>query len=1017
MDGISILKAQKLAQQRGLSPKDFVGYDPTMPNRWNNQALADALGMNIMSTGSRNQRVLASPTASQPAPTSEDVLARYGSLGATDFNMLDKPTSYLTPKGKADYIINQPLRAAELQAMSTGMNLTPEQINTAYGSGYTGAVNDYNDWLRWKAQDESRGGLMGFLDKATPAITKAAFAYFGGNALGNALNLGNTAALAPGTVPTASAPVMIPGTEIPLSTAANVGRTAYNVARSDDPARALTNAAFRYGSNFQPSSDWRNLSVFQDLGKRYGVNLGQPDFGTNVKTPDIVPQNFDKGGKYESEIRPTPEQRPTVGALARLLQQADTFVRKPFGYDNPPVQVASDFLMIPQLYRTMENYAYGSPLTHGTSSVSRYLPRLNEDTKGAIEASLNLVPLVGPAARATTAGATALGRLGERAAARAVPQIMERRGVGADLLSALASGTTSNVIKPKGGNWLAGHVERALEPLKSADEDAAVRAMLRANPNLDPEAARQFAAAGAAVPPQNQAINRWIDTKLNKYIRNEMATPEDPVRSLAERNVLHVSPNELNYRLDAYGKYASPGQEFKATSDAAKMWEGASDNAINAATAGDYTKFMGDSEYAKTVAKNPWLTKVPPETKVYGTAEAETLVDDLGFPHLIDELKAAMSPTSDLPMHLRLDPKDIDKVTVPQAVERVSKINAWRAEQAAKAEREGMMANLTAEPRLADESLQLSFVEKPGGAWVDIPETINEKGMKLCTSIGKAGGWCTKNEGLAKTYGSGENRLATLLDAEGRPHAQAKITESWEDVFDDWYKNLPIKLQQTYMEEFKAKKQLAPNKKINNNDWIQFLVDEKNAPTGKAAPDITELKPPGNSFNSERAQEYIKRDPQYKQKVTQSVLNFLNSGEWGRVADLHHYDIVDLKDINKLLEGLMTLYGDERAGSHRVGQEVIDAFNHAVDAKPNAPRFMTPRQLREFIGPIEPLEGYAEGGYIQGYGVGGAVDYDPDEIAQLAASVAPGYAAGGLVNYDPAEIDTIVSRIREELHG
>jgi hypothetical protein len=329
-------------------------------------------------------------------------------------------------------------------------------------------------------------------------------------------------------------------------------------------------------------------------------------------------------------------------------------------------------------------------------------------------------------------------------------------------------------------------------------------------------------------------------------------------------------------------------------------------------------------------------------------------------------------------------------------------------------------------------------------------------------------------------------------------------------------------------------------------DWMAqnapeaYLAYKKNlADQGKnSLPDITELKPPGNSFSSDRAQEYAKRDPQYKTKVTGSVLNFLNSGEWGRVADLHHYDIVDLQEPGSLMDGLKTLYGDE--SSRRIGQEFIDAFNHAVAAEPNANRFMTPRQLRDFIGPVEPLEGYAEGGYVQGYGVGGAVksfaklvrsylagegkvaeaapkeqkmlqgvyrgyagepggeealfaspqksiadyyarrraaetgqtphaemllvdpfagdqyglsilldrhnrdpnftrarklrpedvvertqlyakggavDYDPDEIARLAASVVPGYAAGGLVDYDPTEIDTIVSKLKEEFHG
>jgi len=51
------------------------------------------------------------------------------------------------------------------------------------------------------------------------------------------------------------------------------------------------------------------------------------------------------------------------------------------------------------------------------------------------------------------------------------------------------------------------------------------------------------------------------------------------------------------------------------------------------------------------------------------------------------------------------------------------------------------------------------------------------------------------------------------------------------------------------------------------------------------------------------------------------------------------------------------------------------------------------------------------------YAEGGAVNFDPDEIAQMAEEAMSGYAAGGLVEYDPNEIDTIVSKMREAFHG
>lgn len=640
------------------------------------------------------------------------------------------------------------------------------------------------------------------------------------------------------------------------------------------------------------------------------------------------------------------------------------------------------------------------------------------------------------------------------------------------------------IVKPKGGNWLAGHTDYALAPLRRSNaptlsgdivNEAAgrdlfseYRKVYEQDPTIglhDWMRTTHPDVYAKIQNPEDRAINRWIDTKLDKYIRNDMGTPEDPVRALAERDILHVSPTELNYRLQAHGKYPTETQQFMAGSDTAKVWEGASDNAINVAKAEDYLKYMGDAEYDRTIKQNPWLMKVPPETRIYGTAEAETLVDDLGFNHLIDELKDAMNPETTLPRNLRLDPKDIDKLTMAQAVERVSKINAWRAEEAAKAEKAGMMANLQATPRLADDSLQLSFVDKPGGAWVDIPETIDDKGMKLCNSIGKAGGWCTQAEWAAKSYGSGENRLTALVDAEGRPHAQAKVTSkplTWDHITEKVGPDEAARL----WNEFDAA--IGERSTHTLREFDDFVASKGLAP----APNITELKPPGNSFESDRAQEYIRRDPQYKDKVTDSVLNFLNSGQWGKVEDLHHYGISDLRQFPEVQD----LFGKRFVGN----KEVLSMVDRARDFIETSPTLERERQARaaadnfrgdraseeyhnlnrisgelvhqkipytyrELRGMLNDPAAYSYGpNYTPsdvladtilrieqlrklhsqnppGFSKGGSVNFDPDDIAQMAGKFTdqftPGYAAGGLVKYDPAEIDTIVSEMKEAFHG
>jgi hypothetical protein len=241
-----------------------------------------------------------------------------------------------------------------------------------------------------------------------------------------------------------------------------------------------------------------------------------------------------------ADIRPTPEQRPIVGGLARLLETADKFARKPFGYENPPAAMVSDFLSIPPLYRTLENYAYGSPLASGTSSVSRYLPKLTADTKGAIEGAINVSPVAGPVIRGTRMATTALGKAGERLAERTVPSIMQRGSVGADLLSTLALGTTSNVIKPEGGNWIKGAAQKYVNPLRARmyDSNEAADPAMRLQSLYEkygPEGAEEVLASGMFPHIQEKAaLNRFVDKKLAKYIQNEMGTPSDSLRLQAD---------------------------------------------------------------------------------------------------------------------------------------------------------------------------------------------------------------------------------------------------------------------------------------------------------------------------------------------------------------------------------------------------------------------------------------------------------------------------------------------------
>jgi len=95
-----------------------------------------------------------------------------------------------------------------------------------------------------------------------------------------------------------------------------------------------------------------------------------------------------------AELRATPMVNPVMGLLADRLKKVQQFGAKPFGYENPPVEMLMNLLGVPAVQQTMERMAYGEPLTTGRGMTTKPRPE-------AIEAALTLLPASVGAAKAT----------------------------------------------------------------------------------------------------------------------------------------------------------------------------------------------------------------------------------------------------------------------------------------------------------------------------------------------------------------------------------------------------------------------------------------------------------------------------------------------------------------------------------------------------------------------------------------------------------------------------------------
>jgi hypothetical protein len=221
-------------------------------------------------------------------------------------------------------------------------------------------------------------------------------------------------------------------------------------------------------------------------------------------------------------------------------------------------------------------------------------------------------------------------------------------------------------------------VEKALDPLKSADTinnrryqfgpemETAVRDRIA---QLNDEISRPgYQGGGQRVVDrlqqmfdsgemaQKSALNKWIDRNLGNYVRKEMATPEDPVRKLAEQGIVHVPSRDVGVN-----RYRAPevrrhyGTEQLGKSEAARAWEDSSDVAFS----GIKIKDLSDD------FREPWMANADPNTMVYGPIQRNRtgLGEGLGFDHIVDVLKQDLAAG-------RIRPEQLNKVSMEQAVRR-----------------------------------------------------------------------------------------------------------------------------------------------------------------------------------------------------------------------------------------------------------------------------------------------------------------------------------------------------------
>lgn len=452
-------------------------------------------------------------------------------------------------------------------------------------------------------------------------------------------------------------------------------------------------------------------------------------------------------------------------------------------------------------------------------------------------------------------------------------------------------------VKKPGGNWYEPNVDRRIHDLFLDDE-------------------RAYEAGDAALSTASNAVNRWTDTKLRGYIKNQMGTVADPLIDVADLGNLHV-PSDHIERVARYARDISPfGDPQRAQvgynpkligeSDLSRAWEKLTQSNI---LRDDYGDIINESTLAS-------LPKLPADAKVNSVIFTNS---ELGFDHLIDELKNAANPNSGLPRNLLIEPEKLERFSMKQAVEHVAKINEWRAKNIAKANE--AIANNAATVPFKDYDI-VPGTELPndkGLRWVELkPNEKDEKALEKALKYeGDTMGHCVG--GYCPDVTAGKTKIFSLRDKKGQPHVTIEVAKPKRGRDADLYQDLPDDIKEEMLE--RAYVNVAARISEDSDDFLDVVNDTANE-MGRAWMDERAATAAGREMI---VQIKGKQNRAPKDDYIPFVQDFVKSKDWSDVRDFNNTGLVQFDPASDLASKIKA--AGETAPKYLTQQELTNLLD------------------------------------------------------------------------------------------
>ena len=316
---------------------------------------------------------------------------------------------------------------------------------------------------------------------------------------------------------------------------------------------------------------------------------------------------------------------------------------------------------------------------------------------------------------------------------------------------------------------------------------------------------QKLAPARMGGPPVSvdPALNNWFSKTFSRYLRSDFASPSDQlVKAADEGKLLHLAPKELWFDAPndvALTKYlVSKQSDLRNTREAegfpkyGMAQTGYGERIEDLTDLSAYPESIGDLSPDKVPISMRGLVATNPETRAMDFSPA--MVKNLKLEELRDTMleirqsggqySAYGQPPAKIPPEFLLPDDTLAKLNVAAVSNRVARFTDWQNEA-----RQGMATTaLRTDPRFErDLSSDGKYV---GVSIPDLAKSENQELKKLVTDVGCDGGWCTRQEGHALNYGSGDASLFLLVTNEGkkaRPVAQISVEARLPRTKNEYY--------------------------------------------------------------------------------------------------------------------------------------------------------------------------------------------------------------------------------------